>query len=100
MPKKKRPSFPKILFGILGTTVLWIVVVFIPAGIQIYEFFGGTINMLNQIPSWAFFVPLFLYIVCVVVRAIYEYRKELREYNSSNQPARTRKTKSNKVKTA
>jgi len=97
MPKKKRISLPKILFSVLGTSVLWIILVLIPAGIQIYQFFGGTVNMLDNLPSWVWFAPLYIYIVYVFGRTIYEYQKELKEDNSSNQPIRKRKEKVNKA---
>lgn len=83
MSNKKKPSPAKILFMVLGTSVLWIFLVLIPAGIQIYQFFGGDIYMLNQFPSWVWFAPLFIYIMYVLARTAHEYRKELEIYQNT-----------------
>lgn len=97
MPKKKRPSLLRILFQVLGTSIIWIIAVLIPAGIQIYQFFGGDVNLLNQLPVWVWFSPLFIYAIYVIGKTAYEYRKELNEYKLSGQKPRSQKTKSNKA---
>jgi len=97
VPKKKKPSFSKILFGVLGTSIIWIIVTFIPAGISIYQFSGGNINMLNEYPSWIWLIPLAVYIIVVATRSIYLYRKEISENRTLKTRARKAKGKSNKA---
>jgi hypothetical protein len=48
------------------------------------------VNTLNTIPAWVWFAPLTIYIVYVIRRTIYVYRKELNEYNLSRQNSRKR----------
>lgn len=97
MPKKKKPSVSKILLGVLATSVLWVILVFIPAGIQIYEFLGGSVAMLDEYPAWVWFAPLVMYIIYVAGRTIYLYRKELDKYNSLKTISRKGEAKSNKA---
>ena len=80
--RRKKPSLLPVLLGVFIQSVVWLIFTAIPAAIQVYQFYGGTVSTFNTIPSWVWFAPLTLYIVYVGGRTIYKYRKELENYNS------------------
>ena len=73
MSRKKILLFFQILFKIVGSSIVWIFLTFIPAGLQIYEFLGGDITMLKQLPAWVWFAPLGIYICYSLGRTVYEW---------------------------
>lgn len=97
MSRKKKPSLFVVFWEVFANSLLQLIITLIPAAIQIYQFYGGTVKMLENIPSWIWFAPLIVYIAFVVVRSFYLYRKKLNDYNSSKQQSHRTKRKINRA---
>jgi hypothetical protein len=94
MPRRKNPSLFKILIRVIAQSLAGVIITLIPAFIQVYQFFGGTVNMLNQLPPWMFFIPFVIYIFYVIVRTMVVYRNELKPQYPTKNKEKSRSIKS------
>jgi len=81
MPRKNKPSFILTLLGVVRLSIWELVFSIIPAGIAIYEFNGGTVKMLKQVPSWVWLVLSLVGFVYVMISGVQKYNEKLEKEN-------------------